>query len=161
MLRQERINSELPVNLEVTGRGTGCALVQTVLRYNTPQVAANNGFSLRARGDTDTNRLEVCAAYTGARTNTGMVVVEVELLTGWRPVRPERLANEVEATVQRVDLEEEDNMVVLYFDQMTRQETCVTMEVEQVSNIKNSQEAMVTVYDYYNRAEMVTVLYSM
>ena len=29
-----------------------------------------------------TNRLEVCLAYTGARPNTGMVLVEVELLTG-------------------------------------------------------------------------------
>ena len=67
----------------------------------------------------------------------------------------------MEATVQRVDQEEEDNMVVLYFDQITRQETCVTMEVEQVSNIKNSQDAMVTVYDYYNREEMTTVLYNM
>ena len=135
--------------------------MQTVLRYNTPQVEANNGFNLRASVTTDTNRLEVCAAYTGTRTKTGMVVAEVELLTGWRAVSPERLTNEVDATVQRVDLEEEDNMVVLYFDQMTRQETCVTMEVEQVTNIKNSQEAIVTVYDYYNRAEMATVLYDL
>ena len=96
-----------------------------------------------------------------ARPNTGMVLVEVELLTGWRAVSPERLTNEVDATVQRVDLEEEDNMVVLYFDQMTKQETCVAMEVEQVTNIKNSQDAMVTVYDYYNREEMTTVLYNM
>ena len=34
LLRQERINSDLPVSLEVTGRGSGCALVQTVLSYN-------------------------------------------------------------------------------------------------------------------------------
>ena len=135
--------------------------MQTVLRYNTPQVTANKGLSLRARAVTNTNRLEVCLAYTGARPNTGMVLVEVELLTGWRAVSPERLTNQVEALVQRVDLEEEDNMVVLYFDQMTRQETCVTMEVEQVSYIKNSQEAIVTVYDYYNRAEMATILYNM
>ena len=38
LLRQERINSDLPVSLEVRGRGTGCALVQTVLRYNTQQI---------------------------------------------------------------------------------------------------------------------------
>ena len=135
--------------------------MQTVLRYNTPQVTANKGLSLRARAVTNTNRLEVCLAYTGARPNTGMVLVEVELLTGWRAVSPERLINEVETTVQRVDMEEEDNKVILYFDQMTRQETCVTLEVEQVTKIKNSKEAMVTVYDYYNRDEMATVLYNM
>ena len=86
MLRQERINSDLPVSLEVTGRGSGCALVQTVLRYNTPQVTANKGFSLRAQAANDTIGLEVCLTYTGARPNTGMVLLEVELLTGWRAV---------------------------------------------------------------------------
>ena len=74
--------------------------MQTVLRYNTPQVTANKGFSLRARAATDTIGLEVCLAYTGARPNTGMVLVEVELLTGWRAVSPERLTNQVEALVQ-------------------------------------------------------------
>ena len=56
---------------------------------------------------------------------------------------------------------EKDNMVILYFDQMTRQETCVILEVEQVTNIKNTKEALITVYDYYNREEMATILYNM
>ena len=46
-----------------------------------------------------------------------MVLVEVELLTGWRAVSPERLTNQVEALVQRVDLEEEDNMVIKHQEQ--------------------------------------------
>ena len=52
--------------------------MQTVLRYNTPQVTANKGLSLRARAVTNTNRLEVCLAYTGARPNTGMVLAEAD-----------------------------------------------------------------------------------
>ena len=32
------------------------------------------------------NRLEVSLAYTGSKPNTGIVLVEVELLTGWRAV---------------------------------------------------------------------------
>ena len=159
LLRQARLDSDLPLSLEVRGRGSGCALLQTVLRYNTPQVEATKGFSLTARRTG--GGLEVCLAYTGTRDRTGMVLLEVELVTGWRAVSPERLTNEVEALVQRVDTEEEDNTVILYFDQMTRQETCVTMEVEQVTNIKNTKEAMVTVYDYYNRDEMATILYNM
>ena len=80
--------------------------MQTVLRYNTPLVTANKGLSLRARAVTNTNRLEVCLAYTEPRPNTGMV------LTGWRAVSPERLTNQVEVLVQRVDLEEEHNMMI-------------------------------------------------
>ena len=69
--------------------------MQTVLRYNTPQVTANKELSLRARAVTNTNRLEVCLAYTGARPNTGIVLVdlvEVELLRA--TVRPKRLNSE-------------------------------------------------------------------
>ena len=32
LLRQQRIDFDLPVSLEVAGQGIGCALVQTVLR---------------------------------------------------------------------------------------------------------------------------------
>ena len=53
-------------------------------------------------GSLSADRLELCVAYTGARPNTGMVLVEVELLAGWRAVSPERLTNQVEALVQRV-----------------------------------------------------------
>ena len=119
---------------------------------------ANNGFR-RTANKSNSSGPETCAAVTRTRVNMGMVVVEVELLTGWRAVSPERLTNEVEAVVQRVDMEEEDNMVILYFDEITRQETCVTLEVEQVTNIKNRKEASVTVYDYYNRDEMASILY--
>ena len=47
----------------------------------------------------NTNRLEVSLADTRAGPNTGMVLMEVELLTGWRAVSPERLTNQVEALV--------------------------------------------------------------
>ena len=46
-----------------------------------------------------------------------MVLVEVELNTSWQGVSPERLINQVEALVQRVDLEEEDNMVIKHQEQ--------------------------------------------
>ena len=78
--------------------------MQTVLRYNTPQVTANKELRLRARAVTNTNTLEVSLFYIGARLNNGMVMVKVELLTGWRAVSPEGLTNQVEALVQRVDL---------------------------------------------------------
>ena len=66
-----------------------------------------NGFRLTA-DVTNTKRLEVCAAYTGTRDKTGIVVV-----------------------------------------------------VEDVSFINNRKEASVTVYDYYNRDEVASILYNM
>jgi len=166
LLRQEQIDEDLPFSLDISSSGTGCALVQTVLRYNTPEVTATAGFRLSAAASQLNSvlgepLLSVCAAYTGTRANTGMVVLELELVTGWEAVSPHRILNQVEFKVQRVEQDEKDNKVVLYFDEMTRQETCVRLEVKEVTSIKNSKDAMVTVYDYYNREETATILYNM
>ena len=64
----------------MAGRGIDCAVVQTVLRYNTLQDRANNGFRLTAN-NSNSSGPETCAAVTRTRVIMGMVVVEVELLT--------------------------------------------------------------------------------
>ena len=165
LLREEKVDQDLPVSLSVSAAGTGCALVQTVLRYNTPRVTASAGFTLSAAA-TNLNSvveeptLRLCAAYTGSRQSTGMVVMEVELVTGWQAVTPEKLLNVVEFGVKRVE-EKEDNKVVLYFDEMTKRETCVRMQVIELTSIQNSKDATITVYDYYNREETAAILYNM
>ena len=90
-----------------------------------------------------------------------MVVMEVELVTGWQAVTPENLLNVVEFGVKRVEEDKEENKVVLYFDEMTKRETCVRMEVIEVTSIQNSKDATITVYDYYNREETAAILYNM
>ena len=71
-----------------------------------------------------------------------MVLIEVELVTGWEVVRPESLKNEVDSGVQRV---EQDEKVVLYFDSMHREEKCIDLELKQVITIENAKEALVTI----------------
>ena len=68
--QQEKDQTKTTSEAEVTGRAL-----------------AVSWCSLRARAVTNTNRLEVCLAYTG------MVPVEVELLTGKWAVSPLRLTN--------------------------------------------------------------------
>merc|ERR1719323_2740719 len=64
-------------------KGSGCAMVQTVLRYNTPDSPQNSGFTLTATQEG--SDLNVCGTYTGSQPETGMVVMEVEMVSGWRP----------------------------------------------------------------------------
>ena len=90
-----------------------------------------------------------------------MVLIEVELVTGWEVVSPERLKNEVDSGVQRVDEDEKENKVVLYFDSMSNEEKCINLELKLVMDIEDAKEALVTVYDYYNREESASVLYSL
>merc|ERR1719411_1987660 len=45
LLQQHKV-TKLPANLAVKSSGPGCAMVQSVLRYNTQEVKGNNGFTL-------------------------------------------------------------------------------------------------------------------
>ena len=65
----------------MTGRALAVSWCRLSSGTTTPLVTANKGLSLRARAVTNTNRLEVCLAYIGARPNTGIVLVKVEILT--------------------------------------------------------------------------------
>ena len=51
--------------------------------------------------------------------------------------------------------------VVLYFNDMSSQETCVDIALKDVMTIEEPKDALVTVYDYYNREETASVLYNM
>ena len=44
---------------------------------------------------------------------------------------------------------------------MTSQETCVDLALRDVMTIDMPKDALVTVYDYYNREETASVLYNM
>ena len=41
-----------------------------------------------------------------------MVLVEVELVTGWEAYSPERLVNELDSGVQRVETDKDENKVL-------------------------------------------------
>ena len=104
--------TQLPSKLVLDTVGAGCAMVQTVLRYNIPEVQQDNDFTITAQGNTNTvddPSLTVCAAYTGTEEQTGMVLIEVEMVTGWEAVNPERLKNEVDSGVQRIEIDDKEN----------------------------------------------------
>ena len=45
-----------------------------------------------------------------------MVHIEIENVTGWEVVDPEGLKSKVDKEIQRMEQNDEENIVVLYFD---------------------------------------------
>merc|ERR1719233_8880 len=164
LLLQTQKLTQLPSKLVLDTEGAGCAMVQTVLRYNMPEVQEDNGFTITAQGNTNTiddPSLTICAAYTGEEEQTGMVLIEVEMVTGWEAVNPGSLKNEVDSGVQRVEQDDKENKVVLYFDSMPKKERCIDLELKQVMDVEDAKDALVTIYDYYDRSETASVLYNL
>jgi len=160
LLLQTQKLTKLPSKLELDTTGTGCAMVQTVLRYNVPDSPGNAGFELSV--EPTQGQLNVCGQYTGSRQQTGMVVLEVEMVSGWEAVDPESLVNDVNYEIQRVERGKDDeDTVILYFDSWPREQRCVQMDVKQTVVISDTKPALVTVYDYYNTEERATALYKL
>jgi len=164
LLLQTQKLTKLPSKLELESSGSGCAMVQSVLRYNMPEVEENTGFSIKAQGINNSIGdpiLVVCSVYTGYRDKTGMVLIEIEMVTGWEAVNPQNLKNMVDTGVQRVEEDEKENKVVLYFESMPKKTKCIDLEIKEVTIIENAKDALIMVYDYYNREESASTLYNL
>merc|ERR1712018_878868 len=71
------------VSVEV--EGSGCFMVQSILRYNVKSSPDATSFDLTIGQEDD--KVNFCASYTGTKEKTNMVVIEVELLSGFVPTK--------------------------------------------------------------------------
>ena len=102
--------------------------------------------------------LNICAAYTGEKDSTGMVLLEIELVTGWEVINPHDLKDEEDSVVQRVEMENKENKLVLYFDSMQKKATCIELELIKVIDLEDTKDALITIYDYYNMEDTQKVV---
>ena len=80
LLLYEHKLPSVPAELDIVTSGEGCAMVQSVLRYNIPEVKENNGFEISATplnlNSVDQEpSVKVCSKYTGNRVRQGNVTV--------------------------------------------------------------------------------------
>jgi CD109 antigen len=61
--------------------------------------------------------------------------------------------------VKRVDTEDKDTKVIIYFDTITRQEICPTIEAFRTHRVANQKPAPVLVYDYYDQSRRAMSFY--
>merc|ERR1711997_371083 len=101
--------------------------------------------------------LKVCASYTGTK-ETDMVVIEIELLSGYTPYLKsleklfrlegrERNNDGNYAPVKKYEYDEKDRKIILYYDEMLKQQNCYDIELKKVMEIKEIKPAIATIYD--------------
>merc|ERR1719510_1995747 len=97
----------------------------------------------------DDNVLKACASYTGSREVTNMVVMEIELLSGFEPITLEELKNN--KLVKKVEFDEKENNIAIYFNEMKKEEQCYDLKLEEKIPVKDRKAAIARIYDYYYR----------
>uniref|UniRef100_A0A8B9H2Z5 Complement component 4 n=1 Tax=Astyanax mexicanus TaxID=7994 RepID=A0A8B9H2Z5_ASTMX len=101
----------------------------------------------------------VCVGIKG-RNSSGMVVVDISLLSGLTPIIQD-LEDNVKGTEKYIDhYDFHHNKVFLYFDKLTEEKDCLRFRVEQIIPIGLIQPAAAVIYDYYNPDRRCSTFYT-
>ena len=145
-----------PVSVEV--EGSGCFLVQSILRYNVKSSPDATSFDMTvSQAD---NKLKLCASYTGTKEKTNMVVIEVEMLSGLVPTKEAFLGLKNTKSIKKVEYDEKENKIALYFNEMSKSQFCHDIEVKEKNKVEDRQPAVAKIYDYYDQNDAFSTEYN-
>ncbi|XP_040205895.1 CD109 antigen [Rana temporaria] len=160
LLQTKPITAGKNIKLTINAKGIGFALLQLHVIYNTHLVSSRtrrstdikDPFSLGIivhddKENINTVTLNVCTSYLETETSaqTGMAVMQVDLLSGFK------LASEgvsLRYPIKKIE-ETMDGKVNIYFDNINKTEVCVGIPATRNSKVGYTQDAFVSVIDYY------------
>ncbi|NWT41345.1 A2ML1 protein, partial [Chroicocephalus maculipennis] len=147
----------IPRDYTVHVQGHGCLFLQAILRYHIPPPKSEVTFAVSVQTEcTAPNATQfpvtIHARYTGNRVSTNMVLIQVELLSGYSPVADSLEELKKMPLVKKV--ESEADRVILYLNELTRQPHAYTLLVQQDMQVKDRKPANIKVYDYYMPGEL-------
>ncbi|XP_071618073.1 alpha-2-macroglobulin-like protein 1 [Heliangelus exortis] len=144
-------------------QGHGCLYLQAILRYHIPPLRSDATFALSVQTEcTAPSSIQfpvtIHARYTGNRVSTNMVLIQVELLSGYSPVAGSLEELKKMPLVKKV--ESEADRVILYLEELTREPHTYTLLMQQDMQVKDRKPANIKVYDYYMPEETTVMSYS-
>ncbi|CAG2055235.1 unnamed protein product [Timema podura] len=167
LLLKQRWLPTLPTQVEVVAEGEGCALIQSTLKYNVRTPSGSDAFSLEVEtgpvasvDECTMQRVEACVSYRLPGQISNMAVLEIAMVTGYKPDRNSlhKLDQDTELDLKR--WEEERDQVNFYFEQLTNRKQCVGFLVVQEVEVDNPAPALVRLYDYYQQELVISTKYS-
>ncbi|XP_065278904.1 alpha-2-macroglobulin-like protein 1 [Emys orbicularis] len=166
LVLQRAALQDIPGQYTVRASGKDCVFVQLTLRYNVPPPKSAATFDLRVETEpkecTESARsrfsLVLHARYSGEHPASNMAIIEVKLPSGYTPVKSSLRQLEKQRLVKR--LEVQNDQVMLYLDQLTKEAASFTFSLEQDFPVKNLRAAPVRLYDYYETGEHTEAEYS-
>ncbi|XP_073541270.1 alpha-2-macroglobulin-like protein 1 [Phyllobates terribilis] len=166
LLTQRETLPDIPGEYIMTATGTGCVYIQTHLKYHTPLIKSDDFFVLTASTQPSVctyeakTRLEILveARYSGKRTVTNTVIIEVQLLSGFLPSKRSVKKLKNNPIVEKTEIT--PDKVIIYLEKLTHKVEHLGFSIKQELNISNLQAAKVKIYDYYAPDEHAVTEYN-
>ncbi|GAB0177422.1 alpha-2-macroglobulin-like protein 1 [Grus japonensis] len=166
LLVQEAALTEVPGKFSVQAHGSCCVFTRMVLRYNTPSTQVSTSFALRVKtepanctdDDTHSVTVYVNVRYTGKRSTSSMVIVEVSLLSGFVLAPGSGMSLQHWHPVRRT--EKTKGGVAIYLDKLSHKSETYVLHLEREIGVTNLKPGHVRVYDYYHPEEQALANYN-
>ncbi|XP_030043082.1 alpha-2-macroglobulin-like protein 1 [Microcaecilia unicolor] len=165
LLVQSASLTQLSGDYTVTVNGSGSVLVQMTQRYNIVPSQSPAVFNLTInikKIDVNTGPEQYSMtfelSYTGNRESTNMVLLTVNMLSGFTPIRStvEKLMEN--SVVKRTEVE--DTRFTVYLDKLNQDTVTLAVYVERTIVVNDLKSALAILCDYYNPDESVTEEYN-
>ncbi|KMY88827.1 CD109 antigen [Drosophila simulans] len=161
---------ELPNNLKnlsVSATGRGMALAQVSYTYNTNVTSAWPRFVLdptvNRNSHADYLHLSACASFVSVvgenEQRSNMAVMEVHLPSGFVVDRDTLPTLESSERIKKVETQNRNTKVVIYFDYLDRREVCPTLHAYKTVKVTKHRPVAVVMYDYYDSARRARQFY--
>ncbi|CAH2322584.1 pregnancy zone [Pelobates cultripes] len=167
LLQQSETLPRVPGEYSLIVTGYGCVYIKSVLKYNMYPKASHLTFDLKvAVYHTQCNsqgleqlRLAILVSYTGSRNASNMVLIQVELLSGFSPGEDTAALLQNMPEVKKVSIT--PNSVTIYLEKLTNIVQTYSIDIVQNLVVMNLKPAVVKVFDYYFPEENSVTSYTM
>ncbi|XP_056385041.1 alpha-2-macroglobulin-like protein 1 isoform X2 [Hyla sarda] len=159
LLQKEQL-PQIPGEYTVTVSGNGTLVMQAVQRHNILPDAKEDAFILSAKPQCIKNDLLQIALefkYTGKRQSTNMVLLRIDMLSGFEPDKESADKLKKNPMVKRVEVEEDS--VSIYLQEVTSQSQTLELQAQQKVPVSGLKPAIIKIYDYYMPEEGNTISY--
>lgn len=158
--------TDLPTTIDIEAYGEGCAIAQFSCRYNVEKISNTGGLELnvnaRRRGSNECNlpSLGICMRYSTYKEKTNMAVLSVKLPSGFVADEWSLLLLENDDEVQLMRHEISENIVNLYFEEITNDAKCFEFHIKSEFEVQDIKPSIVKLYDYYQPDQQVSAEYT-
>ncbi|NXN08148.1 A2ML1 protein, partial [Indicator maculatus] len=147
---------EVPGMYTVQATGSGCVYVQvSISKQGTKlsEVFALDVATVPRECDGVRKQLDihVSVSYVGDRETSNMALVEVEMLSGFIPVKSSVQVLEEIPLVKKTEIKPDE--IIIYLEELGGTTLKFNISVEQDAEVQNLKTATVHVYDYYKPGE--------
>ncbi|KAG8127374.1 hypothetical protein E2320_014301 [Naja naja] len=151
---------------DYTAEVTGCIFMQTSLRYNIQPPQEEAPFKLivqtvpqNCTGPKAHQTFDIAfnISYTGQRMVSNMAIAQINMLSGYIPLKSTVKLLEKLVFVQRTEIA--TTQVLLYLEEVSNLSQSFSFTVELETPIQGLKPALVKVYDYYETDDFAIVEY--